>query len=195
MAVVFDVTAAADSTPGTTPLPEAQLLRVLLGPQGVEGYSWCVKTKTYLAPSTFAGRTFAFVGDMLGHLWIHDISGGPTGTNRLYPPPPPSTPYRPTQGTWSPTLLPVGHVAFPRDPMDGLYVNFVDIEIDGDWAYCATGRGGVFVVNISDPTNPRTDVVLDTPGLALGVAVRVDAANNKQLIVGDSLCGMRLYSQ
>lgn len=194
MAVVFDVTDAADSTPGS-PLPPAQLLRVLLGPQGVEGYTWCVRAKTYVAPSPFAGKTFAFVGDMYGTLWVHDISGGAPGTNQLYPPA--SNPYRrdPQAGPSTPTLRPVGHLAFPHDPMDGSYVNFVDIEIDGDWAYCATGRGGVFVVNISNPTNPTTDVVLDTPGLALGVAVRVDAAGNKQLVVGDSLCGMRLYSQ
>lgn len=51
------------------------------------------------------------------------------------------------------------------------------------------------MINISNPTLPTTDVVLDTPGLALGVTVRVDAAGNKQLVVGDSLCGMRLYSQ
>ena len=51
---------------------------------------------------------------------------------------------------------------------------YVDIELDPDagFAYGALGRGGVAIVDISDPTVPVFVDDLDTPGLALGI-VRV----------------------
>ncbi|MBI5362664.1 MAG: hypothetical protein HZA53_05760 [Planctomycetes bacterium] len=193
--VIYDVT-DVDNPPSGPSIGSAQLLRVLLGPSGVPGYAWCVRTKTYSGASPFAGRTFAFVGDMFGRLLVYDISGGTSSTtNKLYPPA--LTPYRDATGSGQSTvtLRPTNSYEFPKDPTDGYHGNFLDIEIDGDWAYCALGRGGVAVFNISDPTvaSLHPTVILDTPGLALGLAFRVDAAGNKQLIVGDSLCGMRLY--
>jgi hypothetical protein len=81
---------------------------------------------------------------------------------------------------------------FPKDPYDGHLPNVIDMEIEGDYLYCALARGGVAVVDISDPVDPHLCNILPTPGLAMGVAFRT-VAGNPQMIVGDSRCGMRVY--
>jgi hypothetical protein len=85
---------------------------------------------------------------------------------------------------------------FPKDPHDGHLPNVIEMEIQGDYLYCALSRGGIGIVNISDPTTPILCEVIATPGLALGLAFRTfpgGEADVTQLIVGDSLCGIRVY--
>jgi len=72
------------------------------------------------------------------------------------------------------------------------------MEVDGDFLYCALARGGVAVLDISRPSgaplNIQPFVILDTPGLAQGVAFRGTGVS-RQLIVGDSRAGLRLYGR
>jgi len=72
------------------------------------------------------------------------------------------------------------------------------MEVDGDFLYCALARGGVAVRDISRPMgaalNLQQLVILETPGLAQGVAFR-GAGSGRQMLVGDSRAGMRLYGR
>ena len=49
--------------------------------------------------------------------------------------------------------------------------NVLNVVVSGNYAYIATGRTGLRVVNISDPANPYETGFYDTPGHACGVAV------------------------
>jgi len=121
----------------------------------------------------------------MGEIWVFDVTGG----NLL---PVPSVPYRPT----TEFLAPTWKLHLPRDPYDGYAANCIDLEIVGDYLYCALGRHGVGIVDISDPGNPQLIDVMDTPGLALGLSQRsvlVGTVWEVQLIVGDSRGGLRIY--
>ena len=83
-----------------------------------------------------------------------------------------------------------------KDPHDGQRTNLIDLELDGDWLYCALGRAGLGIVDVSQPPTTSPPVlcaVLDTPGLALGIAIRTLAGGQKQVVVGDSRGGVRVY--
>ena len=177
--VLFDVTNATTIVGTGAPPP---LLRVALGPAA--GNAFSVRTKTYGSGTT--SRTYAFVGDALGRLVVFDVSA-----DQLFPAA--SSPYLPIDGTPTPLLEPVASITFPPDPYDGLLTNCIDLEIDGNTAYCAIARGGLAIVDVSVPTAPQLSAVLDTPGIALGVAVRTNEAGERQLVLGDSRCGVRLY--
>jgi hypothetical protein len=105
---------------------------------------------------------------------------------------PPDKAYLPTR---TPVLTPTATLAFDRDPYDGSPPDVVDVVIEGDYAYLALSRSGVGVVDISDPLTPTLVVVLDTPGLAQGLALRRDSLDRPQLLVGDSRAGIRLYGR
>lgn len=150
------------------------------------GSTWAVKTKTYAA-GTALEKTYAFLGDLEGRLHVVDVS-----YDRLF-------------GAGSgianpiPTQCLTAHAAVELqpdpEPADGFGCNCTDVEIDGDFAYCALGRGGVGIVDISDPLAPFLACVIDTPGVAIGLAIRVDSAGHHQLVVGDTRCGLRLYGK
>ncbi len=188
----YDVTDTPGGPDGLNPLGAPRLLRVALGPFG--GHAFSVRAKEYAD-----GKTFVFVVDLIGEVHAIDISG-----DTLFLPAA-STPYRPVGCTGSgctPVLVtesaPGSRFQFPRDLIDGYRPNGVDIEVDGDFLYCALARGGVAVLDISRPSgaplNIQPFVILDTPGLAQGVAFRGTGVS-RQLIVGDSRAGLRLYGR
>jgi hypothetical protein len=187
--VLYDVTGTIES------FAPPVLLRVALGPapsgpiDGAEATFWSVDTKTYGNGS--AARTTAFAADLLGRLFAFDVSG-----DRLWPPagepylPDPSTGLPPT-----PILWPAATVTFPPDAVDLLPQSCVDVVVDRGHAYCAVGRAGVAIVDIASALSPQLVLMLDTPGLALGVEVRADEQGREQLLVGDSRCGVHLYGR
>ncbi|MBI5364459.1 MAG: hypothetical protein HZA53_14875 [Planctomycetes bacterium] len=186
---IYDVHDAATSVAGS-PMPAPQLLRYGLGPvlsTYGQTHAWAVRTKYYSA----TGKTYAFVSDVLGKLFVYDISSGPGDPLSMATIPDPAVAYR---GNY-PVLAPVATISFPADAGDGFDINLTDIEIDGDFAYCALARAGLGVVDISNPLEPQVQLILDTPGLALGLAVRSKPGGEKQLVVGDSVCGVRIYGR
>lgn len=83
------------------------------------------------------------------------------------------------------------------DVVDGRRPNLLDLEIDGDELYCAMGRAGIAVLDISRNLGTfqlAPLACLDTPGMAQGLALR-GAGSGRQLLVGDSRSGMRLYGR
>ena len=46
-----------------------------------------------------------------------------------------------------------------------------DVVVKGDYAYLATGEGGIDVIDISNPSSPTLTGSYDTPGQAYGIAV------------------------
>jgi hypothetical protein len=85
---------------------------------------------------------------------------------------------------------------FPSDPYDGMRTNCLDLELDGNYLYCALGRAGVGVVDISNWKTPTLCKIVDTPGVVEGIAARtVGTPPRKQMIVSDSRCGVRIYGQ
>ena len=176
MLVLYDVTGT-----GTPAFQQPVLLRVGLGSQ--PGNSFCVKTKSY--GSGPAATVCAFVGDLLGRLYVFDVTG-----TKLFPPA--TSPYLP--GT--DPLLPIAELDFPHDAYDGYPANCIDLEIDGTYLYCALNRHGIGVVDVSNPASPTLVHVEDTPGLVLGLAQRTAGTPpHKQLIVGDSRCGPKVYEK
>jgi hypothetical protein len=175
MLVLVSVTGTGDGVNFRKP----EVLRVALG--SGPGNAISVKTRTYAS----SNRTYAFVGDIMGKLMVFDV----TGSSLL---PPPSTPYLTSPGVGSPILSPVIEIPLPRDPFDGKLANCIDLEVIGDYLYCALGRLGLGIVNIQDPAHPVLVEVLDTPGLVLGVSKRT-VGGATQLIVGDTRGGLRLY--
>jgi len=180
MLVLYDVTQT-----GSGGFGEMQILRVGVGSD--EGNAWAVATKTY--DQGVDARTYVFVGDAMGRLLV--FAGR---EQALYPPA--SAPYLKTQTGPNEVLPPLAVLDMPRDPFDGGAHNVLDLVVDGDYLYCALARGGVGIVNVSDPLQPVLEVVLDTPGLVLGLAIRTvntPSGPVKQLLVGDSRCGLRIY--
>jgi hypothetical protein len=170
MLVLLDVTGTGDGVH----FREPTVLRVALGTG--QGNAFCVRTK-------IAGRrAYAYVGDIQGRIAVFDVSG-----DKLLPLP--TLPYAalPTQ-----FLAPLFELDLPRDPVDGLPANCVDMEIVGDYLYVALARLGLGILDISQPTRPQLIAVLDTPGLAMGLSQRT-VPGGVQLIVGDSRCGIRVY--
>jgi hypothetical protein len=130
---------------------------------------------------------YAFVSDGLSRLMVFDIS-------ELQTVPPATLPYY----GHNHFLIPVApDVIFPIDPYDGKPANVIDLALDKDnnYLYCALGRAGVAVVDVSNPLAPTLVSVLDTPGLVLGVTIRKLQNGDEQLVVGDSRCGIRVYHQ
>jgi hypothetical protein len=139
-----------------------------------EGHAYCVRVKTT------TNRSWAYVGDVMGKVMVFDVTG-----SRLFPT---TSPYLPT----TPFLYPSMEIALPRDPVDGMATNCLDMEIIGDYLYCALGRQGIGVVRIVTPSQPELIAVIDTPGEVLGLAQRT-VPGGTQLIVCDAHCGLRIY--
>ncbi len=189
MVVFYDVTDMPGDAEGLSPTPPP-LLRVAVGPPVSHAFAVCAKTYS-------DGKTFVFLGDLLGRVYIVDVSG-----DTLFIPQA-TVPYRSPGG--SPNNTPILHeltapgtsYVFSTDVVDGRRPNLLDLEIDGDELYCALGRAGIAVLDISRPGgafNLTLLAHLDTPGMAQGLASRGTGAG-KQLLVGDSRSGMRLYGR
>ncbi len=191
LVVIYDITDTAAAVAGAPTPP--QLLRVALGPTPppgtppATGMAWAVRTKTYgTGPSA---QTYAFVTDLTGQLLVFDVSA-----NAVYPPP--TQPYLPASAGLLLTPLTVQPApGLLNDPADGYGVNFSDIEIDNDIAYVAMARGGVGLFDITTPASASLVAVMDTPGLAMGIAFRTDSNGHRQMLVADSRCGIRLYGR
>jgi len=184
--VLHDVTETAGSD-----FAAPVLLRVALGPREAPprepagGLAWAVRTKSY-GTGTEA-RVYAFVADARGRILVFDVSA-----DQLYASPSPATvPYLPQ----TPILPTVATLDLPSEPFDGRRPNLVDLEIDGEYLYCAAARAGVAVIRISDPLRPVLVELLDTPGLAMGLALRTDEHGRTQMLAGDNNCGLRLYGR
>jgi hypothetical protein len=172
MVVFYDVTTVHADTP-------PPMLRMAFGPAGIQGNAFSLRT------AEIDGRTYAFVADIGGRLLVFDVSG-----DVLFPAP--SNPSSPATG-----LAPVGMWTSPPNAFDGYLDNVIDVAIDLPYAYLATGRRGVTVLDIaSDPHAPHeieSSPVL-TPGQALGLFVR-NAAQDPTLVVADSRAGLRVYGR
>lgn len=188
LVVFYDVTDVPGNSNGLSNSPPA-LLRVAVGPE--VSHAFAVRAKTYTD-----GKTFVFLGDLLGRVFIIDVSG-----DVLFPAAP--APYR--SPTCTPNCTPILNVLsgagnsfeFSQDVVDGRRPNLLDLEIDGDELYCALGRAGIAVLDISRNLGTFQLIpiaCLDTPGLAQGLALR-GAGSGRQLLVGDSRSGMRLYGR
>lgn len=202
---LFDVTETMSAA-----FAEPELLRVGIPqlPAGETGSMWACSSKNF--PSSQrrpAGTTYLYAADLSGKLWVFDVSPAVNGIGPLRPRA--STPYLPANGPGlpvlpsTPILRPVAVVDFGvlfPDAVDAHGPNCVDVEIIDQFAYCALGRAGVAVVQIQDTVTsaymtPLVVCVLETPGIAVGLAQRVDENGNDQLLVGDERCGIRLYAR
>lgn len=200
LVVFYDVTGLDDALPADHPSQGITLLGAAVGPvPGTEpplaaqaSHAFSIATKTYAN-----GRTHAFVADLLGRVIAYDVSWDklkPSST------PPIVLPGEPPSST-KPLLVPHTVHAFAEDPFDGRRPNCVDVVIEGDALYAATARGGVHVLEINPPVAGAagypTYAVLDTPGIATGMALRsrLPGPMDDQLYVGDSRCGVRLYAR
>jgi hypothetical protein len=174
MIVIFKVNGTGD---GSFQAPQLWLIGLGSG----LGDAFAVKVRKY---QTDAGtKYYAFVGDITGRLLVFDISSlqyTPTAT----------IPYLGANHILAPVAP---DLVFPKDPYDGFLPNVIDMYIEGDFLYCALARAGVAIVNIADPQNPVLCDIMDTPGLALGLTFRTLPSGARQMIVGDSRCGIRVY--
>jgi hypothetical protein len=204
---IYDIEDAAvfvESQPPVGSWPPPSLLRMCVGPPIAlhgESHAWAVTVMDYPGASGSPDRRFAFVGDLLGKLLVYDLSGGAAASNQLYPPHQAGFPYIPGGPPFStvnppPLLLPIAVFHFPKDADDGMGVNCIDLELDREnkILYCANARSGVAILDISDPLNPLHIANFDTPGMALGLTTWVTPGGQRRLVVGDSLCGVRVYS-
>jgi hypothetical protein len=176
MVAFYDITAPVPAPwpPAPTPGP---LPPIRVGLSTNQGHAWAVKAKTY--PS---GDTYAIVADFAGKLLVFKVNFADL--------------FDPTKSPYhaSDALLPQAIYRFPGDPSDSLAANCIDLELDGDLLYCALGRAGLGIVDVSLPEDPVLVYLIDTPGLVEGLARRT--INGKdQLVVGDTRCGMRLYGR
>jgi hypothetical protein len=77
---------------------------------------------------------------------------------------------------------------------DGFREDVIDVEVDLPYAYLATGRRGVTVVDVGTNILQPHEIAgspIPTPGLAEGVVLRkVDGEST--LVVGDARAGLRL---
>lgn len=178
MVDIFDVTALSG---GITDPP---IQRIAIGTES-PGHSFDVAVKSVGEGS---GAThYLYVADVLGNLLVFDVSY----SILFESPSQASAPYLESTPFLTPILT--ASRRFPRDAHDGLLQNVIDVEIEGSILYCAMGRAGVALVDISEPTNPRLCSVIETPGMALGIAFRT-VGSHRQMIIGDSRCGIRVYS-
>jgi hypothetical protein len=186
MLVIFQVTdtGAPSGAPPTVGPPTPQLWRIALG--NGPGNAFCVRTQTYLSPEGVK-TIYAFLGEGTGRLIVFDLSELQTVL-------PATLPY---YGNNHFIISAIPDLVFPKDPYDGHPANVTDLALDKDtnFLYCALGRAGVAIVDVSDPLNPVLIEILDTPGLALGVTIRKLPNGDKQLVVGDSRCGIRVYHE
>ena len=87
-------------------------------------------------------------------------------------------------------LLPAGH-AMAQPVLLGEWPEFTrdgeaqSVRVHDDLAYVASGLGGLFIMDISDPARPRLRSRLDTDGFARAVAV-----SNQRAYVADSENGL-----
>lgn len=168
--VFYDVTDVDAATP---PLP----LRLALGPAGAPGNAFVVRV------GTVAGRTYAFVGDFGGRLLVYDVSGDALfGSQEAFDP--------------SAALAPVAQLDLPPGAFDGLPENVIDLVLDLPYAYLATGRRGLTVVDVGDPLEPREvdGSPFDTAGILSGLALR-DAGGATTLVGGDGRGGLRVLGR
>jgi hypothetical protein len=178
MIALFDVTRTGASPTDPT------LLRVGTTPhvQPIDDSGHAFSITVYTQGSGSTASQFAYVGDIYkGRILVYDVS-----YNNIFPAP--TVPY-----PISSLLFPVGSVVLPKDPYDGQPPNVIALKTQGNYLYCALGRAGVAVLDVSQPSAPQLCKVLDTPGLALGLTFRTLAGNHTQMVVGDSRCGIRLY--
>ncbi len=185
----YDVTDTPGDSDGLSAVGPS-LLRVAVGPPLSNAFA--VKAKSY-----DDGTTLVFVADLLGRVFTLDVSGDVLFT------PAATTPYR--SSNCIPNCTPVLSVLtgaseellLASDPVDGRPANVLDLELDGNDLYLALGRGGIAVLDVSRPggvLDLSLRACIDTPGLAQGLALRGTGAG-RQLIVGDSRAGMRLYGR
>lgn len=147
-------------------------------------------------------RSYAFVADLNGRVWLFDLStlfitGNPADpANGL-------TPILPA--TWPPVSNPPP-TAF--NDWDGGMNNIEDIEVevvssDKAYVYAANGQGGLAVityVGFDDPNGPMpvwVDPVnqVDTPGDCRGVEFRTCGSGTKTLVVSDYTGGLRIFGR
>ncbi len=190
---VFDATNVPPAQPGGA-LSQPTLVRVGIPPSnctvqpacvncnGVcnfNGTAWCVRVETLQVNGQT--RTYAFVGDINARLMVFDVS-----YDQLFPS---------VSDIYASRLTPVGSVCLPINPWDNQRDNLIDLELDGSYAYCALGRGGVGVINILDPANPSIVDIVDTPGQVEGIVKRVDPQGHHQILAGDISGGLHLFGR
>jgi len=158
--------------------PPPHMRRIGIVP-GAVGRAWSIATKSD------GTNAYAFVMDLAATLYVFDVSG-----SELYGPlQNPSAPVTDPSNA----LTPIAILPFPPNPYDGLRDTGVDVAVEGNFLYVALGRGGVGIVNISNPGNPtHHSVRLETPGLAEGVSIH-PVNGSPALFVGDTRAGMRVY--
>jgi hypothetical protein len=153
-------------------------------------HAFAVRTKTYGTGPT--ARTYAFVADLLGRILVYDVSYD----KLVQQSPATQVPYHAGKPLLFPTLV---H-RIPNGPVDGWRPNCTDVEIDNDVLYCATGRDGVTLLDITwtniTPTAPGLPVaaVINTP-FAAALELRTSALQRRQMWVGATRCGPRLYGR
>jgi hypothetical protein len=94
----------------------------------------------------------------------------------------------------------VGGTPAAPNALDGWADEVLDVELVPHaassrlFAWLACGRRGVVRVDVTRPGSfaLQTDVVLDTPGYASGLAT-LQAGDERLLVVGDRRAGLRIY--
>lgn len=185
MVVFYDV-----SDPTFVNLPALQRVGLVprsMQPNQMDGRTWSIAT------TSNGTSAYAFAIDLDARLYVFDISPGV-----LYGAlPDPTKPRTHPANALTPIASPLGFDATPSDgystnPYDGRNDNGVDAVVHGEFLYVALGRGGVAIVDISNPSTPFMVDRLETPGLAEGVHVTtIDGVPT--LFVGDSRAGLRVY--
>ncbi|MBL8861265.1 MAG: hypothetical protein JNK02_04555, partial [Planctomycetes bacterium] len=200
--------AALGPDPATEPIPPfgAQHGPELVAFDTSRGsHAFALRTKEYPQPGGTA-RTLAFVADLLGRVLVYDVSW-----DRLKPAAGSGFTPMPSPGDGSQPLLFPGRIhRFVASPVDGWRPNCTDLEIDEHVLYCATVRDGVQLLEIgpgmpslsAPPQAPAEGLpvygVLDTAGMATGLALRRPSALNRQmdqLLVGDNRAGLLVFGR
>ncbi|MCE9593022.1 MAG: hypothetical protein K8S98_02410 [Planctomycetes bacterium] len=190
--VMFDLTNITQF-PNQT-LVGAVVPRVGLGPKNDAdhlrmGQAIAVTTATLGTPDGSQHRTYAFVADFGGRVLAFDITTLPgAGTH-------PEDSVIPLAGVWQ----------APASTFDGYHENVSDIVVDDRGSapilYASAMRlgivrlrpelepaaGGLYTVAFRDPR------VINTPGLAHGLALRFTASGEPQLLVAEKNNGVRIY--
>jgi len=153
----------------------------------------------FRATKTVVDGQYAYVVHWLKFVHIVDVSdptnpvfvsemGFPVGANDIEL----AGGYAYLVGGWA--YLQVYDVSNPQIPIWRTYYVVVDggaeglgIAVDGRYAYVAACESGVHVVDVSDPDNPRTVKVYDTPGCATDVVVEGEYA-----YIADGWAGLRV---
>lgn len=182
MIVVYDVTDVDADTPPA-------LVRLLLGPPGVEGN--LVAARTFVRE----GRTWLFAGDLAGAAHAFDVSATQLIDDAPTDPTDPAT-----------ALAPVFSWHTPPDAYDGERANVTDLEIETESGapivILANARRGIAVLEVDTSVATPAGIELreaegspiDTPGITSGlVSFRHNGV--AWFAVGDSRCGIRLYGR